>query len=350
MSIHNKRLRTIVTVVLGIMMLGIWLYFIDVRSMFETLGRARLEFVAAGASCLLLSYFIRSQRWRLLFRPVGEMKGSEAFNLYMGGVAVNFILPIRAGEVAKSLLLRQTRGTAISKSMATIVVDRSLDLSTAFVVLLAIPFLPFTLGPALLAVLLSVVVLLIGLAGGTIAILALRRREANWATRLWMRIPELARRPLGGFINSFVDSLSASATTPRLIAGATALTFVAALVQAGANFFVYRGLGYPMPFYTALVGITIFELTFLFPTPPGQVGSLEVMMALIFSTTLGIPLTTVSAAAVVGHTITTLVVLGVGGVCLNALGVSLSNAMSIDFSHAKSKDAAPRLEGTEGGE
>lgn len=355
MSIRSKRLRIVATMVLGILMLGAWLYFIDIGQTLHTLQHIQIGFALAGFAALALNYFIGSQRWRLLFSSVGEMKMFEAFKYYMAGVAINFILPIRAGEVAKSLFLRQIKGTPVAKSMATIVVDRSLDLAPVFVVLLAIPFLPFTFGPVVMGILLSVVLILVVLAGGVAAAILLRRRDAkgltrSWANKLWMHSPEFIRNGVGGFANTFIDSLSASAIRPKIMAGAIGLTLLSALEQSLCSFFVYRSIGYPLPYLTALIGLTIFQLTFLFPTPPGQMGSLEVMMSLVFSTTLGVPLNTVSAAAIVGHSVTTLVVLGVGGFCLNALGVGLSGAVSVGFSQAKPGANVPQLEATEGRE
>lgn len=344
MNIRSKRLRIVVSLVVGLALLVVWLRVIDLQRALEIIQNIRPEYGVLWAIAFILSHFVRSQRWKLVFSPVGTMKRTEAFNLYMGGVALNFLFPIRAGEIAKSVLLRQLRGTPISKSMATIVVDRTLDLSPVLFVLVAIPLFHFVLSPGLLAIVLSVVVLLLGVTGATAAAIFFRTRSTQGFERVWTVVPGFLREKLSGVASSFADALSASTTSPSLLVKALVLTFLAAVFNALCYFFIYRAIGYPLPFFTALLGFILFEMSFVLPTPPGQIGSTEVLLLLIFSATLGVPADIVSASVLIAHPLTAVMVVAIGSICLNALGFNLANALGADNARTGAGGAKVQLD------
>ena len=73
----------------------------------------------------------------------------------------------------------------------------------------------------------------------------------------------------------------------------------------------------------------IFNLFYILPNPPGQVGSNEVVALLIFSGILHIPPESVIAMVVLFHPWSGLLMCGMGMGCLSALGVSLSSTVKV---------------------
>src|SRR5215469_5998025 len=81
----------------------------------------------AGA-CFLTAWSIRGIRWKLFLHPVGKVSTFQAIALYQVGVFLNFLLPIRGGEVAKCFILKRSSNIAVSQSLPTVAMDKALDL------------------------------------------------------------------------------------------------------------------------------------------------------------------------------------------------------------------------------
>lgn len=88
--------------------------------------------------CFLITpvhIYIRSHRWKLLVEPVGKLKTSDSFSIQMLGYFANTIFPLRIGEVVKGLLLSRKTNLTISSSLATVVLERLLDVISLLIVI-----------------------------------------------------------------------------------------------------------------------------------------------------------------------------------------------------------------------
>ena len=82
-----------------------------------------------------LHVFVRSHRWKLLIEPVGKVSTADAFSIQMLGYFANTILPLRIGEVVRGFLLSRKTKLTISTSLATVVLERLLDVISLLVVI-----------------------------------------------------------------------------------------------------------------------------------------------------------------------------------------------------------------------
>jgi hypothetical protein len=77
------------------------------------------------------------------------------------------------------------------------------------------------------------------------------------------------------------------------------------------------------------VGYLLFNMFYLLPNPPGQVGSNEVVALLIFSGLLHVAPDKVIAMAVFFHPWSGLLMCGMGMAGLSSLGVSFSRTLKL---------------------
>src|SRR6202023_4158227 len=98
-----------------------------------------LALLAGGT--FLLAFSIRGVRWKLFLNPVGKVSTFKAIQLFLVGIFLNFLLPIRGGAVAKSLMLKRTSNIPVSKSLPTVAMDKALDLMPALFIMVLIPVL-----------------------------------------------------------------------------------------------------------------------------------------------------------------------------------------------------------------
>ncbi len=113
---------------LGVALLGLWAWIVDLGAVGETLGQASWGFVLLAAGLAITSTFVRATRWRLLLQPIAAVPGLDVWLISLASSLINFVIPIRSGEIARSLFLKQRDSVPISASLPTVIVDRSLDL------------------------------------------------------------------------------------------------------------------------------------------------------------------------------------------------------------------------------
>ena len=77
-----------------------------------------------------LTFVLRALRWQYILAPLGETHFSNAFQATVIGFAASFLLPARAGEVIRPLLLARREGLPATATFATIILERLMDMVT----------------------------------------------------------------------------------------------------------------------------------------------------------------------------------------------------------------------------
>src|SRR6266404_9751147 len=91
---------------------------------------------------------------------------------------------------------------------------------------------------------------------------------------------------------------------------------------------------------TAIFGYTIYNLFFILPTPPGQVGSNEAVGLLVFAGLLHLPANQVTAMFFFSHPWAALLMCATGLACLSALGLTLTGVIKV---RTGEDDAVPAI-------
>jgi len=113
---------------LGVALLIVWLLIVDLDAVAQTLRSAQWAFVALAAGLAVTSTVVRAVRWRIVLRPIASVAQVDVWLISLGSSLINFVIPIRSGEIARSLFLKQRDSVPISASLPTVAVDRSFDM------------------------------------------------------------------------------------------------------------------------------------------------------------------------------------------------------------------------------
>jgi uncharacterized protein (TIRG00374 family) len=322
-------LRTALGLCAGALLLAAFLQLMNVNAVL-----ARLEHLSIGYALLcgipfLGAYVVRALRWRLFLRPY-EISAARAVGIYQVATFVNWLLPVRGGEIVKCLLLRRSDGIPVSRSLATVGMDKAMDLLPAVALLALLPFAGLHLGQALW------VLLLTALAGVVLvaAVLALAAWRRELATSMLTRplakvLPAAARQRVEPFIAQFIETLLALVRQPRLMCVAAAYTGVAVFLDALFCLLAFRAVGVAVSLPVVLYGYTFFNLAFILPTPPGQVGSNELMGLLLFSGVLGVGRSGVGAMFLFSHPWTAVLMTMSALLCLSVMGLTLRSTLRL---------------------
>src|SRR5258708_8329043 len=135
------------------------------------------------------------------------------------------------------------------------------------------------------------------------------------------------------FATSFVDSLFIGASRPKIFIPAILLTCVAIAFDSLFAMLAFWTIGFPISFSTAIFGYTIYNLFFIFPTPPGQLGSNEAVGLLVFAGLLHCPASKVAAMLIFPPPCAALLICPPVILLLNAPALPLPTPLSIPPQH-----------------
>jgi uncharacterized protein (TIRG00374 family) len=326
--LHLVALRTLLSVGVALVFVWAFLRLVDVHSVFRRLEHLSIGLALLSGAIFLSAYAVRALRWRLFLVP-DQVSIGRVVAIYQVAIFVNWLLPMRAGELVKSLVLRRLHAIPISRSLPTVTLDKAMDLLPAVGLLVLLPFVPLQLSRSLWVLLLSMVALL-GL-GALVLGLGLWRRHLALTVlaRLTVWLPGGVRQRLEPFLVRFIDALLTLAARPRVLLIATVYTAVAVGLDALFCWLAFRAVSTNIAFPVVLYGFTFFNLAYILPTPPGQIGSNELIGLLVFSGLLHVNRTAVAAMFLLSHPWTALLMAGSGMLALSALGLSVRQTLAL---------------------
>lgn len=130
----QKRLGDILkfTFFIGIGVFCIWWFLLKLDAdqkdaIWQSFMSANYAWVGVAMLCCLLSHLLRALRWRLLYKPLGDVPGfSNTFGAVVVAYMANLAFP-RLGEVMRCAVLRTSEKQPLEKSIGTVVTERLID-------------------------------------------------------------------------------------------------------------------------------------------------------------------------------------------------------------------------------
>lgn len=278
-----------------------------------------LAFVAA--------YTIRGVRWKLFLNTIGDVSTLKAIQLFWVGVFFNFILPVRGGEVAKSLMLKRITGIPVSRSLPTVAMDKTLDLMPVLIVIALVPFLGVDMDIKIWLVLGAVGGILLGVIIFVALAIWKRAVAISLLQKLTGFLPKVIGSKIEEFAVGFIDSLLAGASQPKIFVPAVLLTILAVLCDGLYAMLAFWTVGAPLSFGTAIFGYTVYITFYILPTTPGEIGTNETVGLLVFSGLLHQSPLLVNAMFFFSHPFAALIMTTGGLLCLSGLGLTITGAM-----------------------
>ncbi len=322
----SNRSKIALALLAGAVLLFFALRGVDLDHVRAIMGQASPLVLVIALAVYLSAYFIRSLRWRLILRPIQSISVPESFFMLMAGYFLNYIVPIRAGEVAKSFFLKKLKGLPIAVSLPTVFLDKLLELFSVLLVIVLVPVLSVRLSGSLSSLIVAVATVFLIAVG----LLTLAVRNGAGTARILMRLlswlPERFHDRMSSWISLFVDGLSVARTNARNVWSLLALTGLAVALDAVYFYLMFRAFSIDVAFPTVLFGYTLISLSYVFPTPPAQIGYNEAIMGLIFAGGMGMGRAEVTAVMLGAHLLTGLLVTGVGLASFAAMSIRVTES------------------------
>jgi uncharacterized protein (TIRG00374 family) len=236
--------------------------------------RVRYGFLAPIALLCAYSIVVRCQRWQLLLRPVGTVPFLPLFSATSIGFLCNMVLPLRVGEVVRPVLLARRTNVPVSSVLASVLLERLLDMLTILVFL----GLVMCLVPVSSTIQRSGIVFVVFAVFAVGIIVALQRQHpAALGLVRWVltRLPANVRERAESALQSFIDGLQGigeGAVLVRILAYSVFLWMVIAAVFA-IGFYACH-LDVPTV-SGALALVTVVAGAVSAPSAPGFIGTFQ---------------------------------------------------------------------------
>jgi uncharacterized protein (TIRG00374 family) len=276
----KKALRFTVGLVIAALFTWLVLGHVDSRELLAALSGVVPGWLFAALIAFFVGYACRIERWRQMLRAENPgIKWRDCALPLFASFAVNNVLPFRAGDIMRSFAFCGRLGASSGTVIATLLVERVLDLLVLLLALAAAIALlgagASLLGAWTMPVLLAVSIVLVA----TLLLLP------TVVTRLGRAVASVATRMAPGFgakITAEVErcvkalhQLSRAAAMPKLVAwsmatwAAEGLVFYAAALAMPA---LSNGLA-------AWLALPVGTLATLIPSTPGYIGTFDYFTA-----------------------------------------------------------------------
>src|ERR1044071_189722 len=119
-------------------LLTLFLRNANLAAISSAMATADVRWLIVAALASSSAYVLRARRWQFLLRPIGRTRFATAFSATAIGFAASFLLPGRAGEIIRPYLLARRERLGTMPTLATIAVERVLDLIGVLILFAAV--------------------------------------------------------------------------------------------------------------------------------------------------------------------------------------------------------------------
>ena len=307
---------------LGLVLIFIWSRFVDLNQILQTISKTNVIFLIPSFLCMLASPFIRAVRLKVFLAEIKKIPLTDLFFLNGASILLNFLIPIRAGEVAKGVYLNTRYEFKLAKSVIWIFLDRFVD----FLVVLAVTAVLLLIIPTALSINIIIVITIILTLALLLTYLAVFRlgfskKLVNFLMPLF--IERHIKIYFDRFSHFILDSFSVLKRHPKDLILMGILTVLAYGADGGIWYFTFQALGVNPGVLKMYLGQMLSALTYLIPAAPGYVGSAEASGALILSGVFGFDLNLASSMIVLFHITTAIFVIVFGLIAIFNLKLDL---------------------------
>ena len=301
-----------VTAVVTVVFSYVALSNLDLSKVWHTLQQIDLWWLLPALVVFLLGNLARALRWQSLFAPERRPPLAPVANAMFVGYFYNNILPARAGEPIRIVVLASRSEAAPVEIVGTVVLERLYDVLAILVVFfVAEPWLPHVSWFGAAAV--AAAVLAVGIAAAATILVVYGERPVRWALRPLARFKGFEGDRLDRTVAELVYGLS-GLRRPSVAIPAFLWTTAAWMLSALAAWLVTLAFPFSLPFAAGVLLVVAVGLGMILPSPPAAVGVFE-GAALIALKAYGIPHDEALPYALILHMLNFVPFLVIGG-CL----------------------------------
>jgi glycosyltransferase 2 family protein len=257
----------------GVAGVALWLAVrrVDLTTLRSALAASSAYWEMIALLSVLLTFGAGVVRWRLLFYPQhGERRSGNLISALLIGQAINIILPLRIGEIARVYMFSAAEGLAPARVLVTIAVERLVDIvlfglaAAALTLLLALPDWISASGQGLA---------ITGLAAMVTVLFISVRPDSFFGLAQWVvkALPDRFRQRLRPHVEEGAKGLS-SLRNAWAGVGLWTLSISILVLSATTNYLLFKAFALSLPPIAALFLLVVLQVGNAAISVPGNIG------------------------------------------------------------------------------
>jgi len=322
--------KLLISITLAVVLFAWFLWQAPLAQVGQSLLQARLGLVLASLAVALVTYTVRALRWGLILRPVGRADAASLIGCTAAGFATSAVLPARAGEIVRPLLLTARCGLPAAATLASILTERLLDGASVLILFaVGVALAGSTLSPGSITALHDAAALTtVGLAIAIAVVVFLLRHRSATVSRLARLAPHRFRGRAESFLQHLLDGLEVL-RSPLRLAEIALWSFGLWLIIGLQVVLLAWAFGIPMNLGQAFAVIAVSVVGLAVPTPAG-VGGFHAAIQFGLVHFLAVDPATATAFALVHHAICFFPITAVGLAYMGGVGISLRRVRALE--------------------
>ncbi|MFB3778441.1 MAG: lysylphosphatidylglycerol synthase transmembrane domain-containing protein [Bryobacteraceae bacterium] len=239
----------------------VWVYWgFEWKTELPKLAAADWRWVGFAMGADVSTYFFQGWRWSLLLRPVAAAGVLRSVQAIFVGLFANSILPLRTGEILRTLLQSRWLGIPISVCLSSVLIERLVDGILIVLCFYAVTY--FVEVPGLLRDASLILAIVVGLLSLLLGIAIFHKHHAHAA---------VSRSRWKDALRHMVEGLHAMGNSPTFVPA----VFVSVIYLASQVIPIYalgRGLGLDISLGASAVVLVVLRIGTTLPEAPSNVG------------------------------------------------------------------------------
>ena len=259
----------------GLLLIAALLYSFDPAAIFSKVLSARPQYLVLAVAVYSITFLILSVRWRIILHALGQdLPLSDAYEAFAGSMILSDLTPGRIGVLSRPLMVRDQ--VALNRGLASVAIDRYVDLLTTFI--LGLCGMLFIANRDTYLVLASSAILMILV---STSFLWLRRYSVLGLLR------SRSSRFMG-IANALEDAMCDIRRPKGLMVRSVLITILAWITHALRIAIIARSVGYEVPLPMLILTLPLISALSLVPVTVSGLGLVEGGLAALL-TSVGVP-------------------------------------------------------------
>lgn len=322
------KIKILFLITIGIIIFYIWLCLVNPQAIIKEIKQVDLRYVFLSFFSFTLIFFLKTKRLHYFFNAFKEIKHKDIIKIYFTSSFVNYFVAFSSGVPLQIVLFKKNLKLSFSQSLSALFVARYLDLVVMILLIFLLPFSTFKFKSVLFPLLL--LTFLAFLFFSAILIFPEKKDEILKILNIFVKyLPQKIKEKINSFLSNTFTSILLIKNKKYIFVPAIFITILSNFLEVLSVYFLILGFSIKVSLLTVLASQGLFALFSFFPSIPAQIGINEASISVVLSGAFGLSKSKVGAAAVVGHSITLLVVSLIFLISLFLWGKDFTQVLSV---------------------
>ncbi|MFH1415263.1 MAG: lysylphosphatidylglycerol synthase transmembrane domain-containing protein [Elusimicrobiota bacterium] len=274
MTLIKRKLTLFLGILLSIFFLFLALRKVDFLHVRQLFMDTNYLYIIPCFFIYLAEFNLRAYRWWILVSPIKKGKYINFLSATHIGFFSNTILPMRAGEIVKVLLICGKEKISKASMLATLIIERAMDIFALLTMIYIASFF-FSYPESIKKILLVTILILAGFILVFYGLMYYRSGTIRFISIFFKVLPAKFRHGLKRALDLFIDGLEILKKTHHVILTLT-LSISIWLSEALLMLLIAKGMGINgIDYFGTMFLIAIIAIGTSIPSSPGYVGVFE---------------------------------------------------------------------------